>query len=423
MYSSTHRVSLQSGANHCGYLFRSKEERLLLIPYARARVQCFSIFAFTSSPFGYKSLIDCALCVKASPFCLHRFFATNVVQDVEFQIVAVKVKVNAGFAFTLKRLIYSLLRVKVKGEGKNGKFAESASAYMRVGACPARRIEWDFVRGREVWDKTREEVAKRGEVLRESRLVFFEWSGGGERNNLFCLLVYACFLILSFGFSMMAFCFSIPAVLFQHHLSHFDFTLRYIGHLPVLFLLLCPRFVAFSLIFPLALSFFQRNMSIFISIRLFKGVKYDFFLLFLVCKSRNLGELQAKTPRQTDFCGENRDFGREFLASWREKHPEKGVFCPQSGRIGWKKAVLGEKLQGGDEAKNWALLLILQCYEVAKWAQMNFSRIFFRRSLAGNGEMPYLCTRNREATLLQERVTLRRQRGGKSAAVIFESLT
>ena len=45
-------------------------------------------------------------------------------------------------------------------------------------------------------------------------------------------------------------------------------------------------------------------------------------------------------------------------------------------------------------------------HEVAKWVQMNFSRIFFRRSLAGNGEMPYLCTRNREATLLQERVTL-----------------
>ena len=79
--------------------------------------------------------------MKASPFCLHRFFATNVVQDVEFQIVAVKVKVNAGFAFTLKRLIYSLLRVKVKGEGKNGKFAESAGAYIRVGVCPARRVK------------------------------------------------------------------------------------------------------------------------------------------------------------------------------------------------------------------------------------------------------------------------------------------
>ena len=80
--------------------------------------------------------------MKASPFFLHRFFATNFVQRVVFQLVAVKVKVNAGFAFTLNRLIYSLLRGEVKGEGKNGKFAERASAYIRVGACPARRIEW-----------------------------------------------------------------------------------------------------------------------------------------------------------------------------------------------------------------------------------------------------------------------------------------
>ena len=100
----------------------------------------------------------------------------EVVQGIELQVVAVKVKVKAGFAFTLNRLIYSLLRGEVKAEGKNGKFAESASAYMRVGACPARRIEWDFVRGREVLRETREEVAKSGEVLRESRLVFLvEW--------------------------------------------------------------------------------------------------------------------------------------------------------------------------------------------------------------------------------------------------------
>ena len=39
------------------------------------------------------------------------------------------------------------------------------------------------------------------------------------------------------------------------------------------------------------------------------------FPLFYACKSRNSGELQAKTPRQTDFFGENRDFWREFLAS------------------------------------------------------------------------------------------------------------
>ena len=171
----------------------------------------------------------------------------------------------------------------------------------------------------------------------------------------------------------MAFCFSIPAVLFQHHLSHFDFTLRYFGHLPfvflrrsVLFLLLCLCFVAFSLIFPLALSFFQRKMSVFISIRLFKGLEYDFFLLFLVCQSRNSGELQTKTPRQTDFFDENRDFGRENLASRREKHPEKGGICPQSGRIGRKRAVLDGKSQGGDRAEKRTLLPILPCYEVAK---------------------------------------------------------
>ena len=76
----------------------------------------------------------------------------------------------------------------------------------------------------------------------------------------------------------------------------------------------------------------------------------------------------------------------------------------------WGKArkteISERKRWGGGAAKKWALLPILQCYEVEKWAQMKFSRIFFRRSLAGNAEMPYLCTRNREATLLQERVTL-----------------
>lgn len=66
----------------------------------------------------------------------------DVLQRVVFQVVAVKVKVNAGFAFTLNRLIYSLLR----GEGKNGKFAESAGVYIRVGACPARRVKGSLCR-------------------------------------------------------------------------------------------------------------------------------------------------------------------------------------------------------------------------------------------------------------------------------------
>ena len=89
-------------------------------------------------------------------------------------------------------------------------------------------------------------------------------------------------------------------------------------------------------------------------------------------------------------------------ARFLEKSPEIGFRMEKSKKNGDFEA----KKEGGVEAKKWALLPILQCYEVTKWVQMNFSRIFFRRSLAGNGEMPYLCTRNREATLLQERVTL-----------------
>ena len=85
-----------------------------------------------------------------------------------------------------------------------------------------------------------------------------------------------------------------------------------------------------------------------------------------------------------------------------EKSPGIGFETGKSGKNG----DFGAKKEGCVEVKKWALLPILQCYEMAKWVQMNFSRIFFRRSLAGNAEMPYLCTRNREATLLQERVTL-----------------
>ena len=121
----------------------------------------------------------------------------EVVQGVELQVVAVKVKVNAEFAFTLNRLIYSLLQGEVKGEGKNGKFAECACAYIRVGACPARRMEWEFVRGGEVLRETREEVAKSGDVLRESRLVFFAWSGGGEEKRL--LSLFPCLQKSNFG--------------------------------------------------------------------------------------------------------------------------------------------------------------------------------------------------------------------------------
>ena len=47
------------------------------------------------------------------------------------------------------------------------------------------------------------------------------------------------------------------------------------------------------------------------------------------------------------------------------------------GKAG-KTEILERKRWGGGGAKKWALLPILPCYEVTKWVQMNFSRIFFR---------------------------------------------
>ena len=83
------------------------------------------------------------------------------------------------------------------------------------------------MRGREVLRETREEVAKSGDVLRESRLVFFAWSGGGgETISLACLcLVFSvmplCVSSFSFCFSMMSFYFSFLAFLFRRTLSPF----------------------------------------------------------------------------------------------------------------------------------------------------------------------------------------------------------
>ena len=165
----------------------------------------------------------CVLRVKVSPFCLHLFFAIGVAQGAEIQLVAVKVKVNAGLAFTLKRLIYSLLRGEVKGEGKNGKFAESASAYIRVGACPARRVK--------------------GILCRVGR---FEIKQGRKSRKV---------------------------------------------------------------------GTFGEKVGLYFSSGVGEGEKNAYFLFFLACQSRNRGDWGRNSPRQTDFFGENRDFGREFLAS------------------------------------------------------------------------------------------------------------
>ena len=131
--------------------------------------------------------------MKVSPFCLHRFFATNVVQGVVSQVVVLGVKVKAGFAFTLKRLIYSLLWANVKGEGKNGKFAESASAYIRVGACPARRVKGILCGVGRFEIKQGRKSRKVGTFGEKVGLYFSNGVGEGMRTNLSCSVVLGLF--------------------------------------------------------------------------------------------------------------------------------------------------------------------------------------------------------------------------------------
>ena len=56
--------------------------------------------------------------------------------------------------------------------------------------------------GREVLRETREEVAKSGEVLRESRLVFSNGVGEGMRTYLPCLLVLGLFYVVLLLFDL-----------------------------------------------------------------------------------------------------------------------------------------------------------------------------------------------------------------------------
>ena len=67
-------------------------------------------------------------------------------------------------------------------------------------------------------------------------------------------------------------------------------------------------------------------------------------------------------------------FGAEKSNGPSKNRPKTDLKRRKAG----KTEILERKRWGGGAAKKWALLPILQCYEVAKWAQMNFSRIFFR---------------------------------------------
>ena len=231
-------------------------------------------------------------------------------QCIEIQIVVVKLKVNAEFAFTLNQLIYSLLRGEVKGEGKKGKFGECAGAYIRVGACPARRIESEFVWGREVLRETREEVAKSGEVLKESWLVFFERSGGGEEKQFACSVMLGRFCVVRLLFDFVLW-------LFRNGLLFFDPD--------------CPVSVPpFSILILFRLWLDEKTPAFLFS----SSAKVEFRAIW----SKNLF-VKLIFSAKTEISGEN--FSRA-----EEKNAPKRWFLPPKWPNGTKKGGFGEEIAG-----------------------------------------------------------------------------
>ena len=103
---------------------------------------------------------------------------------------------------------------------------------------------------------------------------------------------------------------------------------------------------------------------------------------FMLCEKRSAEGKVGKIPRKSVRSRIQNEERREKSGLHRAKNgrvssknrPESGSKRGQSR----KAEISRRKRWGGVEAKKWALLPILQCYEVTKWVQMKFSRIFFR---------------------------------------------
>ena len=91
---------------------------------------------------------------------------------------------------------------------------------------------------------------------------------------------------------------------------------------------------------------------------------------------KNVGEPSKNRPKSDLKWGKTRKSGLRRAKNESDSSKNRRKLSLKRGKAG-KTEILERKRWGGGAAKKWALMLILQCYEVAKWAQMKFSRIFF----------------------------------------------
>ena len=103
---------------------------------------------------------------------------------------------------------------------------------------------------------------------------------------------------------------------------------------------------------------------------------------FTLCKKRSVAIIKGEISRKIVRSRTQNEERREKSGLHRAKNEcDSSKKCRKlslkQGKAG-KTEILERKRRGGGEAKKLALLLILQRYEMAKWVQMKFSRIFFR---------------------------------------------
>ena len=102
---------------------------------------------------------------------------------------------------------------------------------------------------------------------------------------------------------------------------------------------------------------------------------------FTLCKKRSVAIIKGEISRKIVRSRTQNEERREKSGLHRAKNEcDSSKKCRKlslkQGKVG-KTEILERKRRGGVEVKKWALLPILQCYEMAKWVQMIFFSHFF----------------------------------------------
>ena len=144
--------------------------------------------------------------------------------------------------------------------------------------------------------------------------------------------------------------------------------------------------------------------------------------LFPRPQKSKFGRTPNKSTSSNWFFRRKMRFRARISRELKRKTPRKRWFLPPNRPNRTKKGGFGGEITGrGSSEKTDFTADFATQWSSKMGANEFFLAFFFRRSLAGNAEMLYLCTRNREATLLQESYALNATRQQKCCCDLWKS--